>query len=182
MPHTGSGHDINVIGAFALGMADALSAAAAQSAQVAGASPAALVALGQVKGGRTINSLAMSLRVSHSRAVRTADALEAAGLARRVPSARDGRVVHLRLTRKGTAAAARIQQARGELLREAVDRLTPAEVAELSRLASKVLTSTTTGREHAHATCRLCDAVACGHYIGTCPVTAAANSRESPAG
>ena len=124
----------------------------------------------------------MSLRVSHSRAVRTADALESAGLARRVPSAQDGRAVRLRLTRKGLAGAAKVEKARARMLVAAMDHLTQAEVSELSRLVSKVLTGSTTGRKHAHSICRLCDAVACGHDIGTCPVTIGADARESHAG
>jgi MarR family transcriptional regulator, negative regulator of the multidrug operon emrRAB len=173
-------HDINVIGAFALAMADSLNEAAEEASHTAGAGSAALVALTQLKGGRTINELAMSLRVSHSRAVRIGDALESAGLARRVPSAEDARVVQLRLTRKGMSAAGKVQRARVRMLETAVDRLTQAEVSELSRLVSKVLMATTTDREQAHSTCRLCDADACGHHIGTCPVTCGARaSRRS---
>jgi MarR family transcriptional regulator, negative regulator of the multidrug operon emrRAB len=177
VPDRHDAHDINVIGAFALAIADGLNEIAEQSSQVVGAGSAALVALAQLKGGRTINELAMSLRISHSRAVRIGDALESARLARRVPSAEDGRVVQLRLTRKGMSAAGEVQRARARMLETAVDHLTQAEVSELSRLVSKVLMATTTGREQAHSICRLCDADACGHYIGTCPVTCGARAR-----
>jgi hypothetical protein len=34
----------------------------------------------------------------------------------------------------------------------------------------------TTGREAARGICRLCDAVACGHDSGDCPVTQAADA------
>lgn len=179
VPETRDAHDINVIGAFALAIADGISEAAEQTSHVGGAGSAALVALTQLKGGRTINELALSLRVSHSRAVRIGDALESAGLARRVRSAGDGRVVQLRLTRKGVSAAGKVRRARAKVLETAVDHLTQAEVSELSRLGSKVLMATATGREQAHSICRLCDADACGHYVGTCPVTCGARAQSS---
>ncbi len=169
MPDTYTSHDVNVIGAFALATAD----------EILGIGPAAsstvLVVLAQAQEeGRTINSIARALRVSQSRAVRIADAVEEAGLGRRVPSPDDGRVVRLTLTRKGRTAAARAQRERNRLLQSALGDLSEREVAQLARLASKVLRSCTTGHEHAESICRLCDAEGCGHFDGRCPVTAGA--------
>jgi DNA-binding MarR family transcriptional regulator len=179
VPQTYDPHDLNVIGAFALATADQLLASAADSSGSEGASNAALVTLAQADEGRTINSLAQALRVSHSRAVRIGDGLERDGLARRVPSSADGRVVHLRLTAKGKAAARRVRRARGLLLEDRLTTLDASEVAELARLASKVLYASATGRERALAICRLCDAVACGHFEGACPVTNGADAHEA---
>ncbi|MDX6698589.1 MAG: hypothetical protein QOE65_1986 [Solirubrobacteraceae bacterium] len=168
-------HDVNVIGAFALATADGMLDLGPA------VSSAALVVLGQAEAGRTINSIARALRVSQSRAVRIADELEETGMARRVPMAEDRRVVHLRLTRRGRAAAARVQLARKGVLEGALGHLSEAEVRQLSRLAAKVLRSTTTGHDHAEAICRLCDADGCGHFDGRCPVTAGADAREPTA-
>ena len=172
-------HDLNVIGAFALTTADKLQDNAAHVSQADGAAAAALGALAHHTEGETIASLAASLRVSHSRAVRIADALERDGLARRVPERDDRRAVRLRLTRKGKRLASRMQSARIALLDDALASLSARERAELARLAEKVLENVTQGRDHARATCRLCDAVACGHFEGRCPVTIGASAHEA---
>jgi hypothetical protein len=48
-------------------------------------------------------------------------------------------------------------------------------------LAGAVLDVTTVDVRAANGTCRLCDAHACGHYEGTCPVTRAADRSRTPA-
>src|SRR4051794_1599883 len=113
-------------------MADDLLDAAAHESKVEGARAAAVVVLSQFPDGRTINSLATALRVSHSRAVRIADALEAEGLARRVAGSDDGRVVRLRLTRKGNAEAVRVQRSRAALIERALTTLTRRERIQLA--------------------------------------------------
>ena len=61
--------------------------------------------------------------------------------------------------------------ARAEVLQGALAPLAPGDRAALARLAEQVLEGFITGRRHAAATCRMCDAHACGHYEGRCPVT-----------
>ena len=58
---------------------------------MAGGVPAALVSLAEWADGRSVEVLAGAMRVSHSRAVRVVDRLEAAGLARREADPSDGR-------------------------------------------------------------------------------------------
>jgi hypothetical protein len=105
------------------------------------------------------------------------DRLVAAGLAERRPGA-DRRAVSVGLTEAGREAAARACEARAEVLEEALARLDPAERAELARLHGKVLAALTDGRAAAGNICRLCDAHACGHFEGRCPVTQAADRAE----
>ena len=62
---------------------------------------------------------------------------------------------------------------------EFVALLTPEERRVLTGLHEKLLAGLTSGRESARRMCRLCDAEACGHERGTCPVTRAASA---PAG
>jgi DNA-binding MarR family transcriptional regulator len=168
-------HDMNVIGAFALATVDEMLAVGPS------ASSAVLVVLGQAEEGRTINSIARALRVSQSRAVRIADSLEQTGMARRVQLPEDRRVVRLQLTRKGKAAATRVQHARNAILERTLEDLSESEVKQLSRLVSRVLRSSTRGHYHAESICRLCDAVGCGHFDGRCPVSAGASARDSAA-
>jgi hypothetical protein len=72
-------------------------------------------------------------------------------------------------------AAQRVLAARAGALEAALAPLGPEERAALARLAEEVLEGLITGRRHARATCRLCDAHACGHHEGRCPVTRGAD-------
>ena len=101
MPGAHITHEENVVGALSLVLGDRLRAATEEAAGLAGALPAALVSLHEWAGGRPIDVLANALRVSHSRAVRVVDRLEAEGLVKRSIAPQDRRKVNLRLTRKG---------------------------------------------------------------------------------
>src|SRR5829696_3143177 len=105
-------HDLNVIGAAVVMLGDRIRDATEDASGMGGALPAALSALHVWAGGRTIETLAGGLRLSHSRTVRVVDRLAADGLATRT-------------------------------------------------------------------ICRLCDAQACGHHDGRCPVTRAADAAEA---
>jgi MarR family transcriptional repressor of emrRAB len=151
----------NRLGAVALTLSDDIREATERATGMAGGIPAALVSLREWADGRSVDVLAEAMRVSHSRAVRIVDRLEAAGLARRGPDASDGRRARVWLEPAG---------------RELADRgLDAADVSDLERLLGVVLDTTTVDVRAAMATCRLCDAHACGHYVGACPVTRAAD-------
>jgi hypothetical protein len=57
--------------------------------------------------------------------------------------------------------------------------LDESERAGLTRLHEKLLAGLTGGRADAGRICRLCDAHACGHEEGRCPVTRAADRAEA---
>jgi MarR family transcriptional regulator, negative regulator of the multidrug operon emrRAB len=117
------------------------------------------------------------LGLTHSATVRVVDRLVSEGLARRREGP-DRRSVAVVLTPAGRDAAAAAGRARAETLEEALAGLDPAERAELTRLHEKVLATLTDGRAAAGRICRLCDAHACGHEVGRCPVTQAADAAE----
>jgi DNA-binding MarR family transcriptional regulator len=172
-------HDLNVIGAFAVVLGDRIRDATEDASGMGGALPAALSALHEWAGGRTIETLAGGLRLSHSRTVRVVDKLEARGLARRARDPVDGRGVLVELTPAGRRAGARVLEARAAALEDAV----PAEDRHaLAQIAERGLARATTGRRAAGAICRLCDADACGHHEGLCPVTRAADAAEAARG
>jgi len=150
-----------------------------ETAGMRGALPAALSALHEWAGGRTIETLAGGLRLSHSRTVRVIDRLEAEGLATRARDPVDGRSVLVHLTPAGRAAGRRVLAARAGALEASLDALGRGERRALARLAERVLADATTSRRAARGICRLCDAHACGHDDGRCPVTRAANAVES---
>ena len=71
--------------------------------------------------------------------------------------------------------------ARAAALETAFGVLDPSERRAFAALAETLLGGATTGRRAAGAICRLCDAHACGHDEGRCPVTNAADAAESAA-
>lgn len=171
----------NRLGAMALTLGDAIRDATEAATGMAGGPPAALVSLREWADGSSVDVLAGAMRVSHSRAVRVVDRLEAAGLARREPDPSDGRRALVWLEPAGRGLADRALEARARVLRSAVEGLAAADVRDLERLLYALLDATTVDTRAAMQTCRLCDAHACGHYDGTCPVTRAADRRRAAA-
>ena len=170
--------EANLLGAVALAVADRVRAAAEAGAGEGGSAPAALVSLAVYLDGGAIDALRVPLGVTHSAAVRVVDRLVGAGLAQRRPGA-DRRAVSVELTPAGHEAAEQARELREQVLEAALAGLDPAERAELARLNFKVLAALTDGRAAAGRICRLCDANACGHEQGRCPVTRAADAAES---
>src|SRR5205823_6091664 len=81
----------NRLGAVALTLSDRVREAAERATGMTGGAPAALVSLREWADGESVEVLAGAMRVSHSRAVRVVDRLEADGLARREQDPSDGR-------------------------------------------------------------------------------------------
>ena len=169
-------HDLNVIGALAVVLGDRIRDATEAASGMGGALPAALAALHEWAGGRTIDTLSGGLRLSHSRTVRVVDRLETQGLVKRARDPLDGRGVLVHLTPAGQRAGRRVLEARAEALEGA---LAVADRRALAEIAERALARATTGRRAAGAICRLCDAHACGHHEGRCPVTRAADAAEA---
>jgi MarR family transcriptional regulator, negative regulator of the multidrug operon emrRAB len=168
----------NLLGAVSLTVADRVREAVELGAGQGGSAPAALVSLASYLDGSPIDSIRGPLGLTHSATVRVVDRLVDAGLVERREGP-DRRSVAVELTPAGREVAARAAQARADALEEALAGLDPGERAELARLNSKVLSTLTDGRAAAGRICRLCDAHACGHEEGRCPVTRAADAAEA---
>jgi DNA-binding MarR family transcriptional regulator len=173
-------HEANVLGAVSLAVADRVRQAVERGAGKGGSAPAALVSLATYLDGSPIDSIRGPLGLTHSATVRLVDRLVEAGLAER-REGQDRRSVSVELTPAGRDMAARATRAREEALEEALAGLAPDERAELARLHGKVLAVLTDGRAAAGRICRLCDAQACGHWEGRCPVTRAADAAQARA-
>ena len=176
MPEAHFSGEANVVGAMTLAVADHLRGATEDAAGLGGVLPAALVALHEFAGGQPIEFLAGALRVTHSRAVRVVDRLEEAGLARRAAAPADGRAVSVALTAAGQRRAARVLAARSAVIEDALGGLSANEREQLAALAGRVLERFAHSRVDARQICRLCDAHACGHHEGRCPVTNAVDA------
>ena len=181
MPEAYISRVANRLGAVSLTLGDGIREATEAATGLAGGLPAALVSLREWADGNPVEVLAGAMRVSHSRAVRVVDRLEADGLARRESDPADGRRALVRLEPAGRELAERALEARSRVLRLAVAGLDAADVRDLERVLGVLLDATTVDVRAAMGTCRLCDAHACGHYDGDCPVTRAADRRRAAA-
>src|SRR5438270_5657781 len=169
----------NRLGAMALTLSDRVREVTEAATGMAGGIPAALVSLREWADGASVEVLAEAMRVSHSRAVRVVDALEADGLARRERDPSDGRRALVWLEPPGRELADRALEARRGVLLSVVRELEMAELPGLDRLLGTLLEVTTVDVQAARQTCRLCDAHACGHYDGVCPVTRTVDRRRA---
>jgi DNA-binding MarR family transcriptional regulator len=175
MPEAYISRVANRLGAITLTLSDGIREATEAATGMAGGIPATLVSLREWADGSSVDALADAMRVSHSRAVRIVDRLEAAGLARRESDPSDGRRALVWLEPEGRELAERALDARSRVLLAAVAELDGADVRDLERLLGALLDATTVSVLAASTTCRLCDAHACGHYEGACPVSQAAD-------
>jgi len=158
----------NLLGALALAVSDGIrEATEGQDNGLAKSEPGALVTLAHYPG-QSVGSLARTLGLTHSGAVRLADRLVAAGLARRV-SAGPGRTLALHLTQAGRLGASRVLARRRAAVEQLVNGLDADQAAALEQLASRLLAALATDRASAHRLCRLCDEPLC-ERDARCPV------------
>jgi len=175
MPRAQISGDTNVIATMALLVADRAREAVEAAAESSGAIGPALCALHEFASGRPIEVLAGALGVSHSRAVRVVDRLDERGLARRRAAPDDRRVAQVELTAAGRRAARRVLAARAAAVEDVLAGLDDEARAAMAALAARVFDGAVTSRAAARRICRMCDAHACGHDAGRCPVTLAAD-------
>jgi DNA-binding MarR family transcriptional regulator len=112
------------------------------------------------------------LGLTPSGAVRMIDRLEADGHLRRGPGD-DARSTTVRLTARGRRAADRVAAARLAVLEDALSVLSERERETLDALVGRVLVGLKRDPGATRFMCRLCDAQACGHADGACPVAPA---------
>jgi DNA-binding MarR family transcriptional regulator len=178
----------NLVGAWALAVADRLEAATTAAAGRGGRAPAALVALHEFAGGGTIDDLSRVLGLTHSATVRLVDALVDDGHVARRYRAGDRRSVALALTPSGRAAARRITQARARAVEATLEGLSEAQRRSLTTLAQRLTGDLAALRLEERRQdapppggwlCRLCDFEACGRAEGRCPAAARAAALTS---
>ena len=126
-----------------LTLSDGIREATEAATGMAGGLPAALVSLHEWADGRSVDVLAEAMRVSHSRAVRVVDRLEAAGLARREPDPSDGRRALVWLEPAGRELAERALAARARVLLARGRRPRRRRLRDLDRLLEALLDATT---------------------------------------
>jgi DNA-binding MarR family transcriptional regulator len=173
---TSSEHSANVLGALALVLHDRMSEAVTEAAGQPESGAAALSMLDSFLERPHVGLLHQALGLTPSGAVRMIDRLEADGRLARGPGG-DGRSTSVRLTAAGRRTARRVAAARAAVLTDALSALSDEQRATLDELVSTMLVGLMRGPGASRWMCRLCNARACGHAEGACPVANEARRR-----
>jgi len=169
-------HTANLLGALALVVHDRLSEAMTDASGRGETAAAALSSLDNFLDRPTIDTLRRVLGLTSSGTVRLVDGLEKENLIER-GQGDDRRATALQLTRTGRRAATRVATARAGVLNDALATLSGRERETLDGLLAKLLVGMMREPGATKYMCRLCDASACGHADGRCPVRNAARER-----
>lgn len=161
--------DLNVIGAFALALADDLKDAMQELAEGNESACAALVVIGQ-ESGLSVDRLSKILGLSQPGTVRLVDRLAGDHLVERKSGA-DRRSVALRLTEAGKRQVKSLLIGRRHALSEALRQLDAGERQVLAAIAEKVLRGLGHSEVECDRRCRLCDGDTCPDQ--TCPMAVA---------
>ncbi len=160
--------DLNVIGAFALALADDFKGAMQDLADGNESTCSALIVIGQ-ESGLSVDRLSKILRLSQPGTVRLIDRLAEARLVERKTGG-DRRSVALRLTEAGKRQVKSLLVGRQHALVQALRELDPAERQILAAIADKVLRGVNHTPVACDRRCRLCDDDTCPDE--TCPMVA----------
>jgi DNA-binding MarR family transcriptional regulator len=171
-----SEHTANLLGALSVVLHDRLMEAISEAIGQSESAAAALSWLENFVDQPSVGLLHRMLGLTPSGAVRLVDRLEAEGYLERRGGA-DGRSTRVHLTRTGRRAARQVTAARAQVLDHALTALSTEERQVLDRLLSRLLVGMMRGPDARRFMCRLCNARACGHAEGRCPVRNAARER-----
>lgn len=166
----------NLLGAFALGIRDAMEDAF-DAEGLDSRAAVVLVALLDFLPSGSVRRLSQVVGLTHSGAVRVVDRLAKAGLVERRPGG-DLRSLGLALTDMGRRAALRLRARRRRVLGSLLTGLTAKQRLELADVCETLVANVTSQRlamrtsgvtPSGGALCRLCDFAACGRPEGRCP-------------
>ena len=154
----------NMLGAFALAVADRVRLETEEAIGHTGAAAAALVTIAHFPD-RTVEFLRQAVGLSHPAAVRVVDRLVDQRLVRRRPAA-GGPALALRTTAAGRRQARKILDTRRRVLANALPELSGPESATLSAILARALARL--ADSPGTTICRLCDQGRC--RTADCPV------------
>jgi DNA-binding MarR family transcriptional regulator len=171
----------NLLGALSLALSDRMSDAIADAAKQSdrpGSETAAeaLSALHHFLDTPSIDRLRQVLGLTSSGTVRLVDRLQSMGYVERARG-EDGRTTVVGLTAAGRKAAKRVSDAREDVLRDAMDALSPEQREALEGIVGTLLVGLIRGPGATRWQCRLCNTGVCGVRTRECPVTRVAWER-----
>lgn len=150
----------NLLGAFAVALADNIERTASESTLLAEPLPAALIQIGSFSGSSS-ESLAKSLALSQSATTRVIQRLQEKGLISIETAAHDRRVKELTLTDLGQRQRSAALEARAQVIAAMMALLSGEEKTLLVNILERVFPVIVPDRSASDFTCRYCDADSC---------------------
>jgi len=150
----------NLMGAFAVALADTIKRSSAQSTSLPEPLPAALIQIGSFSGSAS-DLLAKSLALSQSATTRVIQRLREKGLVSVGAASHDRRAIELKLSKLGQRQRTAALAARAEVIAAITSRLGSDEKTLLVNILERVFPVLVTDRSSADYTCRYCDAASC---------------------
>lgn len=163
---------VNIVGAWALAVADTIHHVTESAAGMSGATAAGLAAAA-AEPGITIDELRHALGLTHPGAVRLVDRLQDRGLIERRPG--HGRSIMLFPTASGRRLHRRLLRERRTAIEHMTRHLGDDLLDQLAALVSADLGDAATDRNALRRLCRLCDRNACA----ACPAAAGTAAHDS---
>jgi MarR family transcriptional regulator, negative regulator of the multidrug operon emrRAB len=172
--HAQSPRTANLVGAWSLVVADAVTRTTERETGLGGAVPAALVTIGAVPG-QSIEELRAALGLSQPGAVRLVDRLAGEGWVER-RAGRRARTVALALTPRGRRMLRRVLAARERAVAELLAPLEPADANALAGALERLLHARGQAGRDPDRVCRLCERAVCER----CPVAEGSRAAAGP--
>src|SRR5215210_446239 len=172
--HAHSARTANLVGAWSLVVADAVTRTTERETGLGGAVPAALVTIGAYRD-QSIEELRGALGLSQPGTVRLVDRLVAEGWAQRRPGRRP-RTVSLALTPAGRRMVRRVVAARERAVRELIAPLDARDADALGRALERALHARGHEGRDPERICRLCERAVCER----CPVAEGSDEAGEP--
>jgi MarR family transcriptional regulator, negative regulator of the multidrug operon emrRAB len=172
--HAPSPRTANLVGAWALVVADAVTRTTERETGLGGAVPAALVTIDAYRD-QSIEELRGALGLSQPGTVRLVDRLVAEGWAERRPG-RHPRMFSLALTPAGRRMVGRVVAARERAVHELIAPLAAEEAEALERALERLLHARGFSGRDPERVCRLCARAVCER----CPVAEGSDAAGEP--
>jgi MarR family transcriptional regulator, negative regulator of the multidrug operon emrRAB len=172
--HAQSPRTANLVGAWSLVVADAVTRTTERETGLGGAVPAALVTIGAYRD-QSIEELRAALGLSQPGTVRLVDRLVAEGWVRRSPGRRP-RTVALALTPAGRRMTRRVVAARERAVAELLAPLEAADAAALAGMLERLLHARGHAGRDPERVCRLCERAVCER----CPAAEGSDAAGEP--
>lgn len=171
MTHAVDRRTANLVGAFAVAVADRIAEEVELMDGPTGSAAAAVLLVHHAHVHR-LDDLRVPLALSQAAVVRLVDRLEARGILRRAGRHDDRREVRLELTPAGDGWVAGLLAARERAVTGVLAGLPREQLAQLGRACERALRGAAAGADAPGRLCRFCDERACD--LTRCPVELAA--------
>lgn len=151
---------VNLLGAFAVALSDAIRRTSAERTMLPEPLPAALIQIGSFSGDSS-ERLSKNIALSQSATARVIQRLKENGLLNIEASTQDRRAIKLKLTELGERQRSEALAARAEVISGITSLLSSGEKELLTKVIERVFPIVVPDRSTSDFTCRYCDIKSC---------------------